>query len=254
MLLLPPTLTRRAVVLWFLSGAMIFACVGASDASPILVDVLSMTYTTSLATNADAQFRTQTSDAPIRDSLLVDGVVWAAGMADFLSVSVEGHAESPTVRDSHSTATAETDLVFSILTDVSTTLALDFIGDFEFRFSDALVRLFDITADEELWSYGWTCCFFRGNVPWDPGAGSGTAGVTVGIPTNFLASHVYALRLYSLIGSNNDQELLRIDVSGLKPRPVPEPSTFVLLATGILALGRRRWWVRKLPRSIDSWK
>lgn len=75
----------------------------------------------------------------------------------------------------------------------------------------------------------------------DPWVGDPRATAALTLDTDFIAGGTYKLSMYTRTSSEPpDTERILIQLSGLEP--IPEPSTFILLGLGSLALAvvRRR--------------
>lgn len=225
---------------------------------PVTIDLLASSYATELSTSARfhplsgippyAEQRSQVSPTPISDAIVpvstpehplrIEGQTWAAATADLFTVVAEGNTMGCPMFacQEFSGAMATTTHVFTTATNASTTIGIDILGGGSFFFSGGFIKLTDLTTAIEVWNYGWSWPSggmpFTGNVPWD--RVNGTA--TIDVSTAFLASHLYALTLNTWISSNNDPEYIKIEVSGLEPRRVPEPATLSLLGLSAAAI------------------
>lgn len=241
--------TRRHPARSLLAAAGLFSVI--SHASAVPISLINTEYATDLLINlidnsgASQVTQSGTSPAPLSRELLGPGSrIYAKAAASTFSVGTATSA----VPDSwgnglsyvYARATARTVLNFSPLQDAIAPLALEFAGSSLSFYSEGLVSLYDLTADQSMFSYSWTCCSFQGTVPWEPRSGPFIRnGASIALDQQFLASHDYALTMLTTTHANFDSQSVSIDVSGLE---VPEPATLtmVLLALGVAGVVSRR--------------
>ncbi len=238
-------------------GALLLGfCMGA-QATPLEITVLNANYTAAVgwlcATDyvtassglssiispspASNMYINQNSGLPLYNDKWAEAEASLFGISGYTSTAggIEGFGQSTA-----SSATANTDLLFSPLSSGTTTISLDFFGANEWYYSDGYASLHDVTANQTLWNYGWEA-MGQGTVPWtnnyDGVAWQSHAGVSV--DTDFDASHTYELVLNTHTDSNGDTQSVQIQLSGIEA--VPEPSTFALIGLGAASwLGLRR--------------
>lgn len=240
---------RCVLIAWAIGLLLPRVC----DADAITIEVLTSTYTTSVYaehvtfvpgadTIRDVTSRESASLLPHEDTLIRADNGWleanALAQDTELSVFTSAFGFADTA-----VAAAAIMMDFSPLTDGVASIGIDGLGFYEAFNSTGFVRLMDVTAEQSLFDYSWTCCNFRmqgGNMPWVYNPLNYplnyTASVLQGL--NLFSDHVYSLTMYAETGSNaHDSERLDLRVSGLKT--VPEPSTLLLIAIGASGLWAR---------------
>lgn len=228
--------------------------ISASSAQADLLVIDSVRYTTSLQLTTGSDFythpitgaeiligdslaRTKHSvTTPLHDEAVLDASEVRAEAAPYFVSAWGNGVRTDTNLFGYGSASAQADLTFSPRFDATAPFGLDFRGLSEYWWSEALVRLYDLTAGEELWTFAWEEETMKGNVPWfTPGGGYEHGGVvSLSVPTRLLASHDYFLTMYTRITSDGDSEGMSIRVR------VPEPSTILLLGAGVMGVLLRR--------------
>jgi hypothetical protein len=230
-----------------------------SLALPFEVELLGSTYTTSVNIKVvepcpcfEAS-RTQSSSTPIGDFMygqtgiipgnpLFPGIGTAAAEAKAFEVTVSGGTDY----DMRAGASAQSEMIFSPLLNGIANLTVDITRDFDFIWTDGNVSMFDRTSNQQLWNYGWNI-LQQGNVPWNGACNTpfGCANANLTLDTYFAKDHIYDLSMFVRMGSDKDNELANIKLSGLKIVSVPEPSSLLLLGSGLAILVA---WRRKQDR------
>ena len=141
-------------------------------------------------------------------------------------------------------AQATSEITFAPLVTSTGTVEVSFQGFDDYFFSEGQVSLFDNTLGLLAWSYGWVFPL-DGNVPWaETGLLSPLARATanVAVDTLLQSGHIYTLTMTSSVHADSDSEGISVQVNGLRPTAVPEPSVLLLLTCGIsgVAVWRRR--------------
>jgi hypothetical protein len=133
----------------------------------ITIKVLGAAHSTSLTTPLTTTALTSAKTGGLNDlsdSLQVDPLITATATSSLFSV--DALAAAPVNSFAFAQATAGTERLFSPVVDSGGRIGLDFIGGTgESYYSDATAALFNVTANQYLWNFGWTCCSFDGNVP-----------------------------------------------------------------------------------------
>lgn len=226
-----------------------------SFAQPIPIDLISTQYTTNVAIQ-DYDSRTRTSITPISDEMRLSGGAgsngWesvASAHASFFDVTTFTDSNAPNdslpnIYDG-AWASAESEIVFSPLIDSLQTVTIDFTAWYDSYYSEGYVSLFDLTENMELWNYWWTEGYI-GNVYWEPQPPTGdpedpVERAIVDQDTDFIATHTYELVMYTQTNSQwPDKQRINVQVSGIEPTSVPEPSTIILIGMGLIGLAGYR--------------
>ena len=218
-----------------------------ATADSLGVTVLSNSYVTNVALNvkkfvgSDIESVVTThslsSTSPIVDEVHGSAKVFAKATADTFSVSSVTSALFDINLDEVSAfanADASSTLWFAPVQDGVAKLLLTFAtGNFESRFTQGLVSLYDATANQTLWTY--SSDGGVGNVPWTPDFDCCSG--TVAISQAFFSSHVYLLTMHAGSDANTDSMRISAGISGL--HTVPEPGTLSMLALGALGAAYR---------------
>jgi len=224
-------------------------------ADAISVNVLQARYTTTVYADiagAPVVDRMLQGSLPTQDAVSIPPTLANRGLsasadADLFASSVatsSGYVDDA-LSNTHARASAETILSFRPVQDGVDTLDLLFTaGDNNPFFSSGTVSLVNLTANQTLWSVGWTkpnffdlpwVDVFDPTHPYDPWFTASLA-----LNSAFSASNEYELRMFVTSDANFDGQRVGVQVSGL--HATPEPSTLALLAIGVGAtyVQRRR--------------
>ena len=211
-------------------------------AEPIGINVLNTQHTTTVwaqyrdltGTTQPALTETISSSSAVSDRLEISPVMYAEARADLFGVSTStaAYPDFKTLLNGsgQSGAIAYTSLLFTPVQDADATLGLTFLtGIYESYFTEARVSLFDVTANQTLWSY--ESIRTAGNVPWPS---LGCCGATVVESNTLLTSHIYQLQLQADAQSSTDSMQMAVNVAGFYR--VPEPSSLLLATLGLAGL------------------
>ena len=211
--------------------------------SALNVDVLESQYLTILSASYFSNgvpvstARTMNSAMPISDSLFInDSNRVADANSDLFSVE----ADSTAFITRSTTAVSSNGIVFFPSDDQNQVIDLQF-SSVRWYFCSGSVSLYDLTANQQVWDYGWSG--FDGTVPWTANGMSATA--TIDQDTPFLASHEYELVMITATQSAGDSEQSLIQLTGLQD--VPEPRVIGLWGFGWLSSIGLLWWRRMAP-------
>lgn len=218
-------------------------------ASPITVNLLQQTYTTTLTTQviAPAPYTTTTqaltsdSDAITDTMSLIDGVSATASSGPWAidlytqAFPTNFSAEDGTIQAGATSAIDFTPTVTGIA-DLSLVFATDYRGLF---FTHTAASLRDVTTDTILWGYGWldtqvTAVTFNEWI----GVVGGPQVATLSLPTLLDASHVYTFSMYAATSADKDHEQFSVTLNGI--HAVPEPATLALWIVAAAVSIRRR--------------
>lgn len=233
-----PLLALAALLL--LSGITVLA----NDSFALPVEMVNTQYTTFVSSKIWSESgdifettRTHSSSTPINDSIHGEVVYGsrtftgdAGADAGLFEVSAYGSTKMLAQQ-----ASARSELTFSPVFNGSQNIAIDFVGDYEWYFSDGLVSLFDLTLNQEIWNYSWSL-MGQGTVPWLSAGGDPNATAALSLDTFLADDHTYNLTMSTGIYSNGDAELINMRLSGLETVPVPEPATILLFGIGMIGL------------------
>jgi len=231
-------------------GCTLLPTLGFADA--FAIQILSTQYRTELSVNpyllADlVGSQSISSTTPIQDAIDIHGNTWAFAHADLFAIEAltDGAWLTPDTQLGQATAVAESMVQFAPLTDGVATLRLDFTNLDALSFTEGFIELLDVTAEAVLWRYAWERLLHFGNVPWPPpGAIDSASGTTVVLAESlFDMTHQYALTMHTGTEASTDSEHIVLQVSGLEP--VPEPATLLLVTSGLVGAGIRRWRQRR---------
>ena len=228
--------------------ALTFMGAESASATPLAIQILNGQYTTSISTWISSNgvplspSRTLTSQSPLSDELTVTGLSYggADSRAQSGNFSVEAYAA---VFGGTGSSLATNQISFSPLEDQTLTLSLLFSSQFRYYFCSGSIDLYDLTANAEVWNYGWNG--FNGTVPWSvaPG-GYGPSSAELDPVTTFLSSHTYELTMITGAGSASDTDEAMIQLQGLEVVPEPGFGSLLIICLGVLLVFRRKAFVK----------
>ena len=239
----------RRVVLSFamFCSALAFTFMPATStmATPLSIQILDAQYSTSAFAEVVSNglmtpfSRTTVSASPFSDDLKITGLPYGGGesraQAGFLSVEAYS-----AVFGGHGNSAATNQLSFAPANDQTLTLSLLFSSSSRYYYCSGSVDLFDLTANTEVWNYGWSG--FEGTVPWGVASGgAGPSSAELDPITTFLSSHTYQLTMITGAGSASDTDEAMIQLQGLQAVPEPGLTSLVVVGLGgVFAFGRKR--------------
>jgi hypothetical protein len=139
----------------------------------------------------------------------------------------------------NATARAESTIWFSPTASGTATFELEHRGAYEWFYSQGTARLFDVTANETVWSHDW----YFGFIPEATRIDNPDNSISFNYAQNadLDSSHVYSLLLREQSWADADRQFVSLQLNGLAVvSQVPEPSALALVALGFGALVRFR--------------
>jgi hypothetical protein len=231
----------------------VLLCPVTAMAGPIGIEVFNAQYTADFSTkirsvifqlegpdifSTATAIKTSTVAQPLAEHFQSSTRVDGTAIADMFSVFAETEAFFDLALNETSAfadATARTVLTFSPTESGLATLGLDIVTRNQNYFTDGLVSLLDMTTNQRLLDYQWAFGGI-GNVPF-----TCCSDANITFDQAFLSAHQYVLTMQTHTNANTDSQWSSIRVSGLTPVSVPEPSSLVLLTTGLIGfLAKRR--------------
>jgi hypothetical protein len=204
-----------------------------SIAAAMPVNVLDTEYTTDLYTDLDfidetlqrttvsadsVSDSTHTSNPPNLPIYFADAAA-SAGLFDLTVATSSRHATANSI--------AKESITFSPWVTGSALLQVDVDLVFSY-YTEGSLRLLDTTLGADVWNWGWA---YRA---------TSTSAMSAAYSAALLEGHVYTLDLFTRSNARDDQEFVRMLLTGLEPASVPEPETVLLLLPGMAALLLRR--------------
>jgi len=219
-------------------AALAFALACPSIVAAMPVSVLDTEYTTEIYTDLDfieeTLHRTTTSADPVSDFTHTSGdpptlpfyFADAAASAELFDVSVETSSRHATANSiSKASITFSPWVTGSALLQVNVDLVFSY-------YTEGSLRLIDTTLGEDVWNWGWA---YRA---------TSTNAMSATRNASLFDGHVYVLDMFARSNARDDQEFVRMLLTGLEPTSVPEPETVLLLLPALAALLLRR---RRMP-------
>lgn len=232
-----------------LACSMLLLSSGSMSAQPLYITVSSAQYTTYVEAGGPSISpisRTTISPSPFSDEIdiMLGDPSDPSSLNSHAVASAGLFAVSEQTWRTAAVAEAVSQLWFSPVADQIQTLNIQI--DQGVPYDEGQISLVDLTANFELWNYGWNVYGpsdvpvlvpLGNNVPWNTSIGAANFNVV----TEFLASHQYELTMIAASDATDDSERVDIQLNGLQV--VPEPSIAVLLALcgATLAIWRRCW-------------
>lgn len=225
-----------------------------AGADSIGITIVETTYSTDLTArvidlttnplNDLTRARTIVAHDPLSDSVATSSVhgssSTAEGRAELFSTWTHTASHALPGDTAAAFAGVAEQIAFTVASDAIGDLGLEVTGPFPNTVGS--IRLTDLTTSLLLWNYMWHET--TGTIPW---ASSSSSLVEWSVPTAFVADHLYRLEMSTFTSSLQDEQVVGMTVSGLKP--VPEPSTLALLLLGGGVLYGRRSTGRRSARS-----
>jgi hypothetical protein len=204
------------------------------SAAAMPVSVLHTEYTTDIYTDIDfieeTFQRTTVSADPASDSTHTSGdppnlplyfadAAASAGLFDLTVATNSRHATANAI--SEASITFSPWLTGSALLQVNVDLVFSY-------YTQGSLRLLDTTLGEEVWNWGWA---YRA---------TSSQAMSATRDASLLEGHVYVLDMFTRSNARDDQEFVRMLLTGLEPSSVPEPETILLMLPALAALLFRR--------------
>ena len=196
--------------------ALVLVCPSIAAAMP--VSVLDTEYTTDVYTDLDfieeTFQRTTVSADPVSDSTHTSGdppnlpfyFADAAASAGLFDLTVETNSRHATAN-----SISEASITFSPWVTASALLQVNVDLVFSY-YTQGSLRLLDTTLGEEVWNWGWA---YRA---------TSTNAMSAAHDAVLFEGHVYVLDMFARSNARDDQEFVRMLLTGLEPTSVPEPA------------------------------
>ena len=159
---------------------LLFTFPKTSHALPLQIDIIDASFTTFVQTRLPivederltdgyvVTSRTKNSTLPTSDYLYdesdyfllpdIDDIYrreYAVASASANLFEISAYTDSGVTQWENSLSFAKTEIIFSPLVDALQPIKIDFMGYYEWFFSDGFVSLIDLTSNQELWDYSW---------------------------------------------------------------------------------------------------
>ncbi len=142
----------------------------------------------------------------------------------------------------NATSLAESTIWFSPAASGTAALELEHRGAYEWFYSKGTARLFDVTANQTVWTRDWYLGFIPGATRTDNPDNS--VSFNYSLTADLDSSHVYSLLLKEQSWADADRQFVSLQLNGLAiVSQVPEPASLALLTLGFGVL-----WNSKLGR------